>query len=425
MRIVLCKGQFHGPISGADETLVTYATQLRAAGHEVSVLLMYPHAQDDQYYLRLREAGVPVSAIASYSIGTSLGAGRRLTLGLLKRLPSSQSRIRHNAQKIASGVAARYYKQCCEHLRAAADLVHVLTPDPSAMVIIRAAHAVGVPVIYQELGTPYHPPDFEAFYEHFTTVLPLCTEVAALSPLLAQECHEKLPPSRRLSVLPIMAEVLRNGSGHERLRPREATFGFAARIESLKGPVVLAEAFAAVLQKSPETQLKIAGAGSEKRRLVERIGELGIGHRCEFSGIYTQPGQKSAFMKSLDVFVLPSLTEGTPNCIAEAMSHGLPVIASAVGGIPDVVTAETGILVPPGDAAALAQAMLRLAQDATLRARMGEAGLERYKKLFSPGAVLPVMLSTYKRVAGRNGSNGASEANQNGHAHPWMKLRTE
>jgi glycosyltransferase involved in cell wall biosynthesis len=423
MRIVLCKGQFLGPISGADETLVTYATQLRAAGHEVSVLLMYQHARDDQYYLRLREGGVPVSAVASSPVRTSLGAGRRLALSLLKRLPSSQSSIRRNAQRIASGMAARYYKQCCDFFESAADLVHVVTPDPSAMVMIRAAHAVGVPVLYQELGTPYHPPDFEAFYEYFTTVLPLCSEVAALSPRLAQECHEKLPPSKTLSVLPIMADDLRNGAAHSRRPPREVTFGFAARIEHLKGPLNLIEAFASVCQKTPHAQLKIAGAGSQKQRVVARSRELGVSPRCQLSGVYTQPQEKSDFMRSLDVFVLPSLTEGTPNGIIEAMAHGLPVIASAVGGIPDVVTKETGILVSPGDNAVLADAMLRLAGDASLRARMGRAGLERYKKLFSPGAVLPVMLSTYKRVAGRNGSNHRAEPNHNGHAHPWTSLR--
>src|SRR6266850_2425688 len=65
MRIILCKGQIYGPISGSDETLVTYASQLQKAGHEVSVLLMYLHAEEDQYYQRLLEAGVPVSWIAS------------------------------------------------------------------------------------------------------------------------------------------------------------------------------------------------------------------------------------------------------------------------------------------------------------------------------------------------------------------------
>jgi glycosyltransferase involved in cell wall biosynthesis len=405
---------------------VTYATQLQAAGHTVSVLLMYPNTRDDQYYLRLREAGVPVSAIASAPVLKSLGAGRRLARTLLRLIPSSQFLVRETALKVASSVASRYFKPCRDYLeKCGADLVHVLTPDPSAMVMIRAAHTVGIPVIYQELGTPYHPPAFESFYEHFTSVLPLCSEVAALSPRLAEECREKLPHSNSLSVLPIMADDLLNGNGGgaRKASAHNLTFGFAARLEHLKGPLVLVEAFAEVCRKFPEAELKIAGTGSLKQQAIARARELGVGARCHFPAVYTQPEQKSAFMKSLDVFVLSSLTEGTPNGIVEAMAHGLPVVASDVGGIPDIVTTETGILVPPEDPVALAAAMLRLARDASLRERMGKSGLERYKKLFSPKAVLPIMLSTYERVVAREGLSHATkpEAN-NGHAHPWSEV---
>jgi glycosyltransferase involved in cell wall biosynthesis len=353
-----------------------------------------------------------------------MGSIRRLTLNLLRRIPSSKSFIRRKSQEISSTIADRYFKQCYNYLKqCGADLVHVLTPDPSSMVMIRAAYEAGIPVLYQELGTPYHPPDFEAFYEHFTSVLPLCSEVAALSPLLAKEWRDKLPHSNSLSVLPIMADGLMNGNGSaKRVRlSHEIAFGFAARIEHLKGPMVLIDAFAAAHNKFPNIELKIAGSGSQKRSAIVRARELGINNICDFRGVYTRPEQKSAFMKSLDVFVLPSRTEGTPNCIVEAMAHGLPIIASAVGGIPDIVTAETGILVSPGDAAALSDAICRLAGDPSLRTQMGRNGLERYKKLFSPGVVMPMMLNTYKRVAKRNGSNHLVESELNGYAHPWLE----
>jgi glycosyltransferase involved in cell wall biosynthesis len=100
----------------------------------------------------------------------------------------------------------------------------------------------------------------------------------------------------------------------------------------------------------------------------------------------------------VDVLLLPSDTEGTPNCIVEAMAHGLPVIATSVGGIPDVVTPDVGLLVPPGDAGALAAAMAFLAEDGPRRARMATAAAERYQRLFSPEAVIPVLLETYRRV---------------------------
>ena len=79
MKIIMCKGQFLGPISGADETLVTYATQLQRVGHDVSVLLLYPCSSQDQYYLRLREEGVAVDAVAASSMRASLGPMRLTT----------------------------------------------------------------------------------------------------------------------------------------------------------------------------------------------------------------------------------------------------------------------------------------------------------------------------------------------------------
>jgi glycosyltransferase involved in cell wall biosynthesis len=95
------------------------------------------------------------------------------------------------------------------------------------------------------------------------------------------------------------------------------------------------------------------------------------------------------------------------------MAHGLPIITTNVGGSPDLLTHDAGILVPPGDSAALADAMQRLASDPLLRTRMGQAARERYLKLFAPNAVLSMLVDTYARVAGRNG-----HVSQNGH-HPW------
>jgi len=106
----------------------------------------------------------------------------------------------------------------------------------------------------------------------------------------------------------------------------------------------------------------------------------------------------------VDVLVLPSHTEGTPNVIAEAMAQGLPVVATDVGGIPDMLGGGAGLLVPVGDARALAAAMLRLAGDPALRAAMGRAGRARYEAHFAPEAVLPVLLGTYRRILARAGA---------------------
>ena len=419
MKIILCKGQFQGPISGADETLVGYATNLRRAGHSVSVLLLYPHSPEDHYYDRLRAAGVPVTTIAAEPVRNSLDVGRRLGRGVLRALPATGLIVRSNARRVAAALASLYYARCRDHLRlSGADLAHVFTPDAGAMVMIRAASAAGVPVLYHELGVPYDPPDYRPFYERFTSVLPLCAEVAALSPLLARECREHLPHGGLISVLPIMTEELRGGRAPRRPPGEGVTVGFAARIEHLKGPMILLEAFAAACRKRPELRLKIAGSGSLKQLLAERAGALGVGSRCQFVGVYREREARRSFMQGLDLFALPSLTEGTPNSLVEAMSHGLPVVASAVGGVPDLITPEVGALVRPGDAAALADELVALAADAGLRARMGRAAERRYAELFLPDVVLPMLLETYERVASKKNARPAPPP-LGGLRHPW------
>jgi glycosyltransferase involved in cell wall biosynthesis len=419
MKITLCKSHLDGPISGADETLVTYAGQLRKAGLDVSVLLMYLHAEEDQYYQRLLESDVPVSWIASNLTQSSLGAGRRFAARMFQSFPGSKQFIRGRAQSFLTALANRHHSQCRDFLdKERPDLVHVMTPNAGASVMIRAAHAARIPVIYQELGIPYHPPGFD-YYDEFASVLPLCSEIAALSPRLTQDCREKLPPHRALSVLPIMSQM---NNGHHNSGAQSAdrlTFGFAARIEKLKGPMVMIEALGLAAQQNPNICVNIAGDGSQRQKIAALAKALNVAGQYRYHGVYTHPEERSAFMSSVDVFVMPSFTEGTPNCIVEAMAHGKPIIASEVGGVPDMFGDDAGMLVPPGDARALADAMLRLSADRALLQVMGLAARARYEKFFSPAAVLPLMLQTYKRVSG-NGHRLVN-AGDSRYLHPWAQ----
>jgi glycosyltransferase involved in cell wall biosynthesis len=341
---------------------------------------------------------------------------------MFNTFPGSKRFIRRRALRLVTGMATRKYRQCREFFeKQNSDLIHVMTPDPSAMVMIRAGHDAGIPVIYQELGIPYHPPDFESYYEQFTSVLPLCSEIAALSPKLIEHCREKLPHSRALSILPIMSDEFVNGRKPHQPAPDRITFGFAARMEEMKGPMILMEAFAVAHAQDENICLNIAGDGSQRQKIAARAKALEVASRYRYHGVYTHPEECRAFMESLDVFVMPSFTEGTPNSIVEAMACGKPIIASEVGGIPDMIGCESGILVPPGDVSALAGAMLRLTKDAELRRTMGRAARERYEQLFSPTVVVPLMLETYRRVM-RNGSHVAETVNRNGHFHPWANL---
>lgn len=415
MKIILCKSHLDGPISGADETLVTYASQLQKAGASVSVLLMYLHAEEDQYYQRLLESDVRVSWIASNLTRSSLNAGRKIATRMFLTFPGSKPLLRRRTQPMLTAVANRYYDECHRFLeKERPDVVHVMTPNAGAAVMIRAAADAGVQVMYQELGIPYHPPGFD-YYHEFTAVLPLCSEVAALSPRLFSDCREKLTSCKSLSVLPIMSQSFANGNGHSPPPAGKLTFGFAARIERLKGPQTLIEALGIACAQEPNIFVNVAGDGSQRQQIAARVKVLNVAGHYRYHGVYTHPEQCRAFMEGLDVFVMPSFTEGTPNSVVEAMACGKPVIASAVGGIPDMIGDDAGLLVTPGDANELASAMLQLARDHDLRQSMGNAARERYRRLFSPEVVVPLMLETYRRVV----NNGNARAGDRDRMHPW------
>jgi glycosyltransferase involved in cell wall biosynthesis len=137
-------------------------------------------------------------------------------------------------------------------------------------------------------------------------------------------------------------------------------------------------------------------------------------------GVYKSIEDRSEFMKSIDVFVLPSLTEGTPNVIIEAMAHEKPIIATAVGGVPDLVPEDVGILVPPDDSRALAAAMTRMAVDFEMRRKMGAAARRNYEQLFTPAVVLPVLLDLYTGMIERNGASQHIDTTRPRPSHPWL-----
>ena len=424
MKILLCKSHFAGPVSGSDETLVAYATHLHRQGHQLTVVLLYAPSKNDQYYVRLKQAGVEVISIISHPFAhVLLKRIKSLAywLATFIRLPATPLGMSRSLwQRFSHALSLIYQKPCHAYFeRCGADMIHVITPDPGAAAMIRAGAATGIPVLYQELGTPHYLPELEIPYRSFSRVLPLCSQLAALSPRLAHQWEEKLVPTNPISVLPLLVE---DGFYVERaVVCSTVRFGFAARLEKGKGPLNLVDAFAEVRSKLNNTSLHIAGIGPLEQTVKMRIAEIGLTDACELRGAYKSPQEKNAFMQGVDVFVLPTLAEGTPNSIIEAMAHGLPVIASAVGGIPDLVTPDSGILIPPGDRKALANAMTRLATDRELRMQMGRQARARYEKLFSPEAVVPMLMATYQRATvnghGKQQSRPAAE-------HPWETVTT-
>jgi glycosyltransferase involved in cell wall biosynthesis len=413
MRIALCKSRFAGPVSGADETLVAYAIHLRKAGHDVHVVTLYPYSERDPYYRRLTAARIPVVAIVGSAWAFALlQLARRLAthaLFVFILLYSIANHARGLWTSLLHAVSGLYYGRCRRFFEANRfDVVHLITPDAGTPILIRACHAAGLPTLYQELGSPDHP-DATRHYRRLVRVLPLCTSVVALSPALARAWSGRFQHAHPIGVLPLLVSPPRIFAIPRRPMPYDVVFGFSGRLEALKGPLTLLRAFARLGPTPARCYVRFAGEGAEAYKARRLSFALGVDQNCDFVGQYNGLLGRSAYLDTLDVFVLPSRTEGTPNSIIEAMASGLPVIASDVGGITDLLEGGVGLLIKPGDVEGLAAAMRRLANDPELRVRMGTAARQRYTQIFSEAAILPVLLAQYALARTRYAGTAVSE----------------
>ena len=152
---------------------------------------------------------------------------------------------------------------------------------------------------------------------------------------------------------------------------------YVGRLSQLKGALVLVEAMAEVVKAHPEADLVIVGDGEVRDRLAARIDALGLSGRVHLAGFQPQDTVRAA-MAQADVFTLPSFAEGVPVVFMEAMASGTPVVATQIAGVSELVEdGISGLIVPPGDVAALSDALSHLLSDADLRAAMGDAGRTR------------------------------------------------
>ncbi len=172
---------------------------------------------------------------------------------------------------------------------------------------------------------------------------------------------------------------------------------FVGRLAAVKGVPILLDAFAKSRTAQPDLTLTFIGDGPDRAQLETRVTEKGLGDAVTFLGYQSQSAVAEVLTKT-DALVLPSFAEGVPVVLMEALAAQTPVIATQVGGVSELVrSGENGVLVPPGDTDALADAIVALMGDADLRARMGNAGrklVEREFDIASEGARLAGLLTS-------------------------------
>ena len=164
-------------------------------------------------------------------------------------------------------------------------------------------------------------------------------------------------------------------------RQPDLIVGAAGRLSPEKGFDVLVDAAVEVVRAEKSVGFVLFGDGGMRRALASQVEAQGLGGRFVFAGFRRDFDH---YLPHLDLLVLPSFTEGLPNVVLEAFAAGVPMVATAVGGTPEIIQdAENGYLVPPGNARPLAARILDLLSDDAARRAMGASGRERVRHHFS------------------------------------------
>ena len=182
---------------------------------------------------------------------------------------------------------------------------------------------------------------------------------------------------------------------------RAFLIGSIGRLHPQKGFSILLEAFALIQHQIPLARLLIVGDGDLREDLFTLSISLGIKNRTVFTGnLIDIPN----ILQAMDVFILTSLWEGIPLAILEAMAAKLPVIATSVGGIPEIIRdGENGILVPSENPQAIAEAISRYYYDPDLRKKLALAGHQRVRNDFSIESLIKQMQNLYERLLSEKG----------------------
>jgi len=280
------------------------------------------------------------------------------------------------------------------------DLVHINSPLWRSGVVL-AAGLLGIPVI-QHVHTLW--PEVEVDEQHF---LPRVSRIVACSREAAARFarkHQFVPKIRvvyngiDMGKIAGAKETLRSEYG---LRPDLFLVGIVGTLKPIKGQDHFLQMARRVLDAGVEAQFFIVGGDPLPgepylKKLLGLVSELGLSGRIWFTGFRKD---NLDVIRSLDILVSASTEEAMPRTLIEAMALGRPVVATAVGGVPELVEEGiTGLLVPPRDALALADSVIRLAGDQDLRRHLGEAGRCQVEDRFTLDRFIRGIESVYSEV---------------------------
>ncbi len=332
-------------------------------------------AEEARTFGVIEAAKNPVTMIRAQIRAITRSPGRwlqALKLALKLRPPGIKATVWQTFYFLEAAVLA-------EHLeRKGVRHLHNHFADSSCTVAVIAAEMLGIPYSF----TMHGPTEFfAANWWHLGDKVAGARFVAAISHFCRSQLMYFSPPQAWGHIRIVHCGVTPALYGPHDQTPAP-TVAFVGRLDSVKGVPLLIEAFAEVRKMHPEARLSIIGDGPERAACEARATALGIRQATTFHG-YKASDQVAGVLRQADMLVLPSFAEGVPVVLMEAMASGIPVVASGVAGVAELVeNGISGFTVPPGDVEALAARISALIADPGLRARMGQAGRAKVEAEF-------------------------------------------
>lgn len=245
------------------------------------------------------------------------------------------------------------------------DLIIGYNVYPEGFGAVAAARDLGIPVVIGALGSDVlRIPDYLIGQLTAQTIRRASFVVTVSDELRERAIQLGIPPEKCRTIhngcdFDIFRPASRATARHElNTDPGAELIVFAGRLVPLKGLRELMEAAAILCESRPRLCIVCIGEGPMDRELLRRASQPDLKGRVKFAGS-ASPHEIARWLAASNVFSLPSHSEGCPNVVIEALSCGRPVVASNVGGIPELVDSRCGILVPPGNAQQLAQGLSR------------------------------------------------------------------
>ena len=416
-------------LGGLEEYAVTMATTLRRMGHDVSFLSTAWVPPDNQYLKRLKKDAIEFWQLPKWIshpasdwqtketilnvltwvfvpfilvLGLSLSIFRRRPLG--ESFQSSRNWLRGQVMK--RFLAPDWRKPFIRFMLGIwkmswrPDILHIHGYTTSLLFVIEWASAQKLPIAYEEHQTP--DPQFD-WWKGFENSINKADVVLAVSQKSAEALKTVCGVTQPIVMLgAIVTDPLRSGIQIDLDEGKEGPLQLTvvARLFVTKGLVYMLEAFKTIREKYPETRLKVYGEGPLRPELMEYATKLGLNGDEIFVGAFTSRDELQAIMLETDVFVLPSILEGQPISLVEAMAFGRPIVATTVGGIPELIReGENGLLCEPGNSVCLAERVMTLIENPRLRAGMGRAARLSYENgPFQPESVCAHALSVYQGI---------------------------